>query len=122
MIIIFCELLDLKIGEDDMDSLSDTETLNSKCSKDDDSHDEATLGAQVGRMEIGDNFAVITDELENKDPFYVVLCDTPLYTCESTFEDGWENTWFHRDMILTSTYYEREKGGCASGSIAVLIA
>ena len=105
-----------------MDLLSDAKTLNSKCSKDDDSHDEATPGAQVGRMEIGDNFVVISDELQNGDPFHVVLCDTPLHTSKSTFEDGWENTWFHRDMILTSTYYKREKGGCASGSIPVLIA
>lgn len=68
-------------------------------------------------MEIGEYFAVIAEELENGDPFYVVLFDIPLYTCNSTFEDEWENTWFRRDMKLIGIYYQREKGGCASGSI-----
>jgi hypothetical protein len=36
---------------------------------------------------VGDNFAIISNELENGDPFYVILCDKPLHWCEATFED-----------------------------------
>lgn len=45
--------MDLKIIKEDMDSLSDVETLNSKCFEDDDSNDEATLWVEAGKMEAG---------------------------------------------------------------------
>jgi hypothetical protein len=49
---------------------------------DEDIENEAT------KVEVGDNFAVISDELQNGDPFYVILCDKPLHQCEATFEDN----------------------------------
>jgi hypothetical protein len=34
---------------------------------------------EVAKVEVGDNFAIISNELENGDPFYVILCDKPLH-------------------------------------------
>jgi hypothetical protein len=33
------------------------------------------------KVEVGDNFVVISYEFENGDPFYVILCDKPLHRC-----------------------------------------
>jgi hypothetical protein len=33
------------------------------------------------KVEVGDNFVVISYELENGDTFYVILCDKPLQRC-----------------------------------------
>jgi hypothetical protein len=40
------------------------------------------------KVEIRDNYVVISKELENGNPFYVVLCDKHLHRCEATFIDG----------------------------------
>jgi hypothetical protein len=45
------------------------------------------LELEAIRVEYGNNFAVIYDELENGDPFYVILCNKPLHRCEETFEN-----------------------------------
>ncbi len=50
------------------------------------------LESKVMGVELGDNFAIIAEELENGDPFYMVFCTKPLYKCPKTFEDEWGNT------------------------------
>ncbi len=44
-----------------------------------DSHDSNTndegFESEVAKVEVGDNFVIISNELENGDPFYVILCD-----------------------------------------------
>jgi hypothetical protein len=42
---------------------------------------------EAAKVEVGDTFVVIIDELENGDPFYFILCNKALYRCEETFED-----------------------------------
>lgn len=75
------------IGEE-IDSLSNAETSHPKSPKDNDLNDYAMLRVDAIKVEVGDNFVVIANELENGDPFYVLLCANPLHTCESIFEDG----------------------------------
>ncbi len=50
------------------------------------------LEFKVVCVELGDNFAIISEELENGDPFYVIHCIKPLHRCSQTFENEWENT------------------------------
>ncbi len=33
------------------------------------------IESETTKVKVGDNFAVISNELENGDPFYVILCD-----------------------------------------------
>jgi hypothetical protein len=33
------------------------------------------FGSQATKVEVGNNFVIISDELETGDPFYVILCD-----------------------------------------------
>jgi hypothetical protein len=39
------------------------------------------LESEVVHVELGDNFAIISKELENGDPFYMVHCTKPLHRC-----------------------------------------
>lgn len=48
---------------------------------------EEDFESEVARLEVGDNFVVILNELENNDPFYVLLCGKPLHRCEAIW--GW---------------------------------
>jgi hypothetical protein len=67
-------------------------------------HDEG-FESEATKVEVGDNFAIISDELENGDPFYVILCDWVLHECEATFENDWGNTWYVGEMFLSSLWY-----------------
>lgn len=33
------------------------------------------------KVEVGDNYVVVANELENGDPFFVILCNKPLNRC-----------------------------------------
>jgi hypothetical protein len=55
---------------------------------------------EAAKVDIGDNYAVVLDELENKDAFFVVFSNKPLHRCMETFNDGWGNTWYEAYMIL----------------------
>jgi hypothetical protein len=59
--------------------------------KNSDTNDD--IESKVVKVEVGDNFAVIVEELENGNPFFVVLCNKALHRCEAMFEDGWGNKW-----------------------------
>jgi hypothetical protein len=63
------------------------------------------IESKVAKVEVGNNLAIISDELENGDPFYVLLCDNPLHQCEATFEDDWGNQWYEGEMILRIFWY-----------------
>jgi hypothetical protein len=52
------------------------------------------------KVKIGDNYAVVANELENGDAFFVVLCNKPLHMCMETFSDSWGNTWYKGNMFL----------------------
>jgi hypothetical protein len=54
---------------------------------------------EATKVEIGDNYVVVLDELENKDAFFVVLYNKPLHRRVETFNDGWENMWYEGYMI-----------------------
>ncbi len=60
---------------------------------------------ETTKVEAGDNFVVIYNELENGDPFYVILCDQALHECEAIFEDDWGNTWYAGEMLLCNVWY-----------------
>jgi hypothetical protein len=49
---------------------------DSVAGNDDDLEFEAT------RVELGDIIVVISNDLENGDPFFVVFCNKPLHMCE----------------------------------------
>jgi hypothetical protein len=57
---------------------------------DSDTKEDAEI--ETSRVEVGDNFVVVADELENGNPFYLILCNKLLHCCESTFNDEWGNT------------------------------
>jgi len=56
-----------------------------------DFHDSNTndecFESEVTTVEVGDNFVIISNELENGDPFYVILCNQAWHECEATFEN-----------------------------------
>jgi hypothetical protein len=41
--------------------------------------DDEDFEGETMKVEVGDNFVVISNELENGDPFYVILCDNALH-------------------------------------------
>ncbi len=68
---------------------------------------DGDLESEAIRVELGDNFVVISNDLENGDPFFVVLCNNPLHMCEQTFENNWRNTWYQGGMILGGVWYDK---------------
>jgi hypothetical protein len=48
---------------------------------------DCDLECKVAKVEIGDTVIVIVDVMENGDPFYIILCNRPLFRCQETFED-----------------------------------
>jgi len=44
--------------------------------------DDNDMEFEATNVEIGDNVVVIADELENGDPFYILLCNRPLHRCQ----------------------------------------
>jgi hypothetical protein len=41
--------------------------------------DDCDLEYEIGKVKVGNNFVVIVNELENNDPFCLVICNKPLY-------------------------------------------
>jgi hypothetical protein len=39
---------------------------------------EEYVESKTTKIEVGDNFAIVANELENGDPFYLILCNKPL--------------------------------------------
>jgi hypothetical protein len=48
---------------------------NSNPNSNDSNTNDEGFESEAARVEVGDNFVVISDELKNGDPFYVLLCD-----------------------------------------------
>jgi hypothetical protein len=69
-------------------------------SNSDDSDVEDNIEIEANKVEIGDIYVVVSNELENGDAFFVVFCNKPLHRCMETFNDGWGNMWYEGDMIL----------------------
>jgi hypothetical protein len=69
--------------------------------------DDGDMEFEATNVEIGDNVIIIANELENGDPFYILLCNRPLHRCQDTFEDEWENIWYEGDMIIRGVWYQR---------------
>ncbi len=44
--------------------------------------DDNDMEFEATNVEISDNVVVIADELENGDPFYILLCNRPLHRCQ----------------------------------------
>ncbi len=57
---------------------------------------------EVAKVEVGDNFAIISKELENG--------NQTLYWCEATFEDDWGNIRYEGDMFLCDVWYHHVLG------------
>jgi hypothetical protein len=68
---------------------------------------DGDMKSKATNVEIGDNVAVIANELENGDPFYILLCNRPFHRCQKTFDDKWGNIWYEGDMIIGGVWYER---------------
>jgi hypothetical protein len=47
--------------------------------------DDCDLEYEIRKVKVGNNFVVIANELENNDPFYLVICNKPLYA-KKTFD------------------------------------
>ncbi len=75
-----------------------------------DSDMEENGESKVAKNEVGDNFVVVANKLENGDPFFVILCDHVLHWCKATFQDEWGNTWYESDMLLSGIWYHRIPG------------
>jgi hypothetical protein len=73
-------------------------------SNDLDTYDEG-FEIEATKVEVGDNFVVIFDELENDDPFYVILCDHALHECKATFDNDQGSTWYACEMPLRGVWY-----------------
>jgi hypothetical protein len=69
--------------------------------------DQTNLESKATKVELGDNFVIIFDELEHGDLFYVILCNKLLHRCEQTIEDEWGNIWYEGEMILQGVWYYR---------------
>jgi hypothetical protein len=65
--------------------------------------DDDVVESQATSIELGDNFVVICNELENGDSFYVVLFNKSLHS-EDNFEDDWGNIWYQGG-------YDSQRGG-----------
>lgn len=78
---------------------------NSNPNFDDSNTNDEGFESETTKVEVGDNFVVIFNELENGDSFYVILCDHALHECEATFEDDWGNTWYASEMLLHNVWY-----------------
>lgn len=72
--------------------------------------EEEDAESETLKVEVGDNFAVISDELKKGDPSYMILCDKALHQCQETFEDEWRNQWYEGDMILCGFSYHQVLG------------
>ncbi len=71
-----------------------------------DSNSNVDYETQATKVEIGDNYTIVAKELEEGDPFYIVLFNQPIYHCPSTFSDGWNNTFLAREMVLGGHWYK----------------
>jgi hypothetical protein len=60
----------------------------------------------VAKVEVDDNYAVVAKELEEGDPFYIVLCNQLVYQYPATFTNGWNNTFLVREMVLGGHWYK----------------
>ncbi len=69
-----------------------------------DTYDEG-FESEATKVEVGNNFVVIFDELENGDPFYVILCDQALHECKATFENDRGSTRYACEMFLCGVWY-----------------
>jgi hypothetical protein len=72
-----------------------------------DEEDEDSLMAAKGeKVELGFNFAVISQEIEKNDPFYIVICNRPQFRNPYAFTDDRGNQWCEGDVLIKGSYYE----------------
>jgi hypothetical protein len=81
---------------------------NSNPNSHDSNTDDEIFESEVAKVEVGDNFVVIFKELENGDPFYVVLCDRHYINVKQHLKMiggiyGMRATWFYT-VYGTTTY------------------
>jgi hypothetical protein len=69
--------------------------------------DDSDMEFEATNVEIGENVVVITDELENGNPFYILLCNRPLHRCQETFEHKWGNIWLKGNITIGGVLYQR---------------
>ncbi len=78
---------------------------NSNSDSNDSNTNDEGFENEATRVQVGDNFVIIFDELKNGDPFYVLLCDHALHECKATFKNDLGNTWYVGEMFLHSVWY-----------------
>jgi len=61
---------------------------------------------KAAKVDIGDNYAIVSNELENGNAFFVFLCNKPLHTCMENFNNGKGNMWYKGYMILGGIWYK----------------
>jgi hypothetical protein len=66
---------------------------------------EEYVESKTTKVEVGDNFAIVANELENGDPFYLILRKKPLPYYLTTINNEWGNTWYEGDFILGGIWY-----------------
>jgi hypothetical protein len=49
----------------------------------------------------------MADGLEKGDPYFIILCDKPLFLNPDTFTDDWDNDWPKGELLIRGFYYER---------------
>jgi hypothetical protein len=64
------------------------------------------IESKATKAKVGDNLAVITEKLENGNPFLLLWMIRQHALCETMFEDGWGNKGYEGDMLLSGIWYQ----------------
>jgi hypothetical protein len=77
--------------EDNSDGENEDDNLEQAEGNDEDDEDDE-LEDEAARVEVGFNIAVMADGLEKGNPYFIILCDKPLFLNLETFTDDWVTT------------------------------
>jgi hypothetical protein len=65
-----------------------------KVDYEEDSNCNVDCETKAAKVEVGDNYAIVAKESEEGDPFYIVMCNQPVYKFPTRFRNGWNNKFF----------------------------
>jgi hypothetical protein len=76
---------------------------------------------KAAKVDIGNNYAIVSNELENGNAFFVFLCNKPLHTCMENFNNGKGNMWYKGYMILGGIWYKCVAGPSTQNPFYMLL-
>ncbi len=77
-----------------------------KVDYEEDSNSNVDCETKAAKVEVDDNYAIVAKELKEGDPFYIVMCNQPIYQCLATFTDGWNIKKLVAEMVLGGHWYK----------------